>query len=152
MRSPTPRIIVQDGFSLVTAIFLLVVLSLLGAMMVTFFTVQQQTTALDVMGARAYQAAHAGAEWGAFQIMQSGVAGTAVATACRAPGGTTQSLPALGGTLAPLTVNVTCSAASHVEAAGTIWVYSINSVASTTGSAAGSQDYVERHIQMTIGQ
>lgn len=147
-----PRKIVQDGFSLVTAIFLLVVLSLLGAMMVTFFTVQQQTAALDVLGARAYQAAHAGAEWGAFQIMQSGVAGTAVATACRASGGTTQNLPALGGTLAPFTVNVTCSAASHVEAAGTIWVYSINSVASTTGLSAGSPDYVERHIQMTIGQ
>ncbi len=152
MRLHPMRKIVQYGFSLVTAIFLLVVLSLLGAMMVSFFTVQQQTAALDVMGSRAYQAARAGVEWSAFQVLQSSVAGTAVVTACRAPGGTTQTLPAMGGSLAPFTVNVACSAASHVEAAGTVWVYSINSVASTTGSAAGSPDYVERQIQMTIGQ
>jgi MSHA biogenesis protein MshP len=142
----------QKGFSLVTAIFLLVVLSLLGAMMVSFFTVQQQTAALDVMGSRAYQASRAGVEWSAFQVLQSGVAGPAVATACQAPGGTAQTLPALGGSLSPFTVRVSCSAASHVEAAGTVWVYSISSVASTTGSAAGSPDYVERQIQMTIGQ
>lgn len=144
--------IVQHGFSLVTAIFLLVVLSLLGAMMVSFFTVQQQTAALDVMGSRAYQAARAGVEWSAFQVLQSSVAGPAFTNACRTTGGTTQTLPTLGGSLAPFSVNVACNAASHVEAANTVWVYSISSVASTTSSAAGSPDYVQRQIQMTIGQ
>ncbi len=142
----------QTGFSLVTAIFLLVVLSLLGAMMMTFFTAQQQSAALDVMGSRAYQAARAGVEWGAYQVVQSAVAGGAVASACRAPGGTTQALPTLAGTLSPFTVSVGCSAASYVEAANTVWIYSVSSVAATTGVAAGSPDYVERQVQLTIAQ
>ncbi len=144
--------ILRKGFSLVTAIFLLVVLSLLGAVMVTFFTAQQQSAALDVMGARAYHAARAGVEWSAFQVLQSGVAGAGFVGACQAPGGTTRTLPALGGTLAPFVVNVSCAAASHAEAASTVWVYSISAVASTTGSAPGAPDYVERQVQATIGQ
>ena len=55
----------QKGFSLVTAIFLLVVLATLGTLMVTFFSAQQQSSALDVMGTRAYQAARVGVEWAA---------------------------------------------------------------------------------------
>ena len=43
----------QRGFSIVTAIFLLVVLSFLGVAMVTFSAAQHQSSALDVMGSRA---------------------------------------------------------------------------------------------------
>ena len=140
----------QSGFSLVTAIFLLVVLASLGAMMMTFFTAQQQSSALDVMGSRAYQASRAGIEWGAYQVVQSGVAGGAFATACQ-PGPTAQALPALAGTLSPFTVTVGCSAMSAVESTSTLWVYSISSVAATAG-AAGQPDYVERQMQVTIGK
>ncbi len=137
------------GFSLVTAIFLLVVLASLGAMMATFFTAQQQSSALDVLGARAYQASRAGIEWGAFQVVQSGVAGGAFANACQ-PGPTTQALPALAGTLAGFSVSVNCSATSAVEAAATLWVYNVTSTA--TRGAAGSADYVERQMQAAIAQ
>ncbi len=140
----------QSGFSLITAIFLVVVLSLLGAMMVTFFTAQQQSSALDVTGARGYQAARAGIEWGAFQVLQSGVAASGFASACQAPAGATQTLPALAGTLSPFAVQVNCRAASYVESAATLWVYSISSVAATAGVAAGAPDYVERQMQATI--
>jgi MSHA biogenesis protein MshP len=140
------------GFSLVTAIFLLVVLSMLGAMMVTFFTVQQQSSALDVLGSRAYQASRAGIEWGAFQVLQSGVAGTAFASACQTGGALPQPPQPLGNTLAPFTVSVGCSATSHVESGNTLWVYNINSVARTTGMSAGSPNYVERQIQVAIGK
>jgi len=51
---------IPRGFSLVTAIFLLVVLGTLGTLMVTFFAAQQQSSALDVMGSRAYQASRVG--------------------------------------------------------------------------------------------
>jgi MSHA biogenesis protein MshP len=54
----------QRGIGIVTAIFLLVVLAALGVAMVSIFTAQQATSALDVMGARGYLAARAGAEWG----------------------------------------------------------------------------------------
>jgi MSHA biogenesis protein MshP len=55
------------GVGLVTAIFLLVVLAGLGVAMVTIFTSQQQSSNLDEQGARGYQAARAGIEWGLFQ-------------------------------------------------------------------------------------
>jgi MSHA biogenesis protein MshP len=137
----------ESGFSLVTAIFLLVVLSGLGAAMMTFFTAQQQGSALDVLGARAYQASRAGIEWGAYQVVQN--SGVGFAPNCQ-PGPTAQSLPALAGTLAEFTVSVSCSATSAVEAAATVWVYSLTSTAAR--GTAGSADYVERQISATLAQ
>jgi MSHA biogenesis protein MshP len=58
------------GFSIVAAIFLLVVIGLLAAAMVSLQTVQQQESALDVQGARAYHAARAGIEWGLYQQLR----------------------------------------------------------------------------------
>lgn len=139
----------QRGFSLVTAIFLLVVLAGLGALMATFFGVQQQSSALDALGSRAYQAARAGVEWSAFQITQSGVTGGAFVTACQA-GGTSSPL-SLPGALSGFGVNVQCSAASAVEGASSMWVYSITATASgVNGATPGSADYVEREIQASI--
>jgi MSHA biogenesis protein MshP len=65
--SPPTR---QAGVGLVTAIFLLVVLAGLGVAMVSLFTTQQASADLDLQGARAYQAARAGIEWGVFQRLQ----------------------------------------------------------------------------------
>lgn len=144
---PNLRASRESGFSLVTAIFLLVVLAGLGAMMVTFFTAQQQSSALDVLGSRAYQASRAGIEWGAYQVLQN--SGVGFAPNCRT-GPTTQALPALAGTLAGFSVSVNCSATSAVEAAATLWVYNITSTA--TRGAAGSADYVERKMQAAIAQ
>ncbi|MFH0935175.1 MAG: agglutinin biogenesis protein MshP, partial [Pseudomonadota bacterium] len=59
---------IQQGFSLVSAIFLLVVLAGLGVAMVSISTTQNQGLAMDVMGSRAYQAASAGIEWAAYNI------------------------------------------------------------------------------------
>ena len=58
------------GASLVTAIFLLVVIAGLGAAMLNLATGQHASSAMDVRGARAYQAARAGIEWGVFQQLQ----------------------------------------------------------------------------------
>ena len=44
---------IQRGFSLISAIFLLVVIAALGTFAVTLSTNQQQSAALDVLGARA---------------------------------------------------------------------------------------------------
>lgn len=152
----------QRGFALVTAIFLLVVIAALGAFAVSIFTTQQQSSALDVLGSRAYQASRAGIEWGAYQILQSGVAGGTFAADCLAvsPGASqVQALPALEGTLSVFGVSVACgaTAASDVIAAtglpGTVTVYRIVSTASgVAGATSGSADYVERQMQVTIGQ
>lgn len=141
------KLIKQRGVSLVTAIFLLVVLGLLGAMMVTFFAAQQQSSALDVMGSRVYQASRAGIEWGSFQVLQNNAG--AYATACRAAP-IAPNMPPLAGTLAGFTVNVGCTYASVLENGNTIGIYQLVSVANTTGVVAGQPDYVERQITATI--
>lgn len=133
----------SKGFSIVSAVFLLVVLAFLGTAMVTFSINQQQTVALDVMGARAYQAARAGIEWGAYQVLRGG--------ACAA----NQNIPAgtMGGTLSGFAVAVTCipAAQSAVSATtGTVTVYGLTSTA--TQGTAGQRDYVERQMSVTIAQ
>lgn len=137
----------QYGASLVTAIFLLVVLGTLGTMMVTFFAAQQQSSALDVLGSRVYQASKAGIEWGSFQVLQNNAAGFALA--CRgAP--VNQNIPQLAGSLAGFTVNVGCVYAAELENGATVGIYSLVSRAWSTGMAAGNPDYVERQITVTI--
>lgn len=132
----------QQGFSLISAIFLLVVLAGLGAAMLSFSTVQNQTSAMDVLGSRAYQAAHAGVEWGAYQVLRNG-------GAC-AP---STNLPALAGTLNGFSVNVACVVTAHSDVSattGTVSVYQLTSLA--TQGAAGTANYVERQVQATIAQ
>ena len=137
----------QRGFSLVTAIFLLVVIAALGTFAVTLSTTQQQAAAADVMGVRAYQAARAGIEWAAFGVSQTASgfqwAGCVPTTTFNA--GT------LGGTLAPFKVTVTCPApASYVEGTATIWIYNVTSVA--TAGTVGSPGSVERDVTVKLGR
>lgn len=144
----------QKGFSIVSAIFLLVVLSFLGVAMVAFSTSQHQSSAMDVMGVRAYQASRVGIEWGAFQILQSGVAGGAFAGACQ-PGPTSSTLAAgtLAGTLSGYAIEVGCNSTATADAnaaGGTVTVYRLTSIA--TQGAVGTENYVERQITVSIGQ
>jgi MSHA biogenesis protein MshP len=135
----------QRGFSIVSAIFLLVVLAFLGVAMTTFSTTQNQSAAMDVMGSRAFQAARAGIEWAAYHV--------SVASAPAGWGACAPGLPVVvGGDLAPFSpVTVNCSAASYVEGATSIWIYDVSAVAQTTGSVAGNQDFVQRVIRVKLG-
>jgi len=98
------------GVGLITAIFLLVVLAGLGVAMVSVFTAQQASSSLDVDGARAYQAARAGIEWGLYQ-RRRGVAGAACNGAAAS---TTVLRMPTGTTLQNFTVVVSCTPASGV--------------------------------------
>src|SRR5436190_4028339 len=93
------------GFSIVAAIFLLVVLALLGAAIVYVTGLQQSGHQLDILGARAYQAARAGIEWGAFQVLDPN---NTIATAAL-PTCSSTNLSGLAGSLASFTVTVTCT-------------------------------------------
>ena len=142
----------SNGFSLVSAIFLLVVIAALGTFAVTLSTTQQQSSALDVMGARAYQAARAGVEWGAYQVLQNSAVAGGFAEHCRLdphPPSTSSSV-ALTNTLAGFNVNVECTATSHGGGPATLWVYSLTSTA-TQGTVA-TPSYVERQMMVTIAQ
>jgi MSHA biogenesis protein MshP len=140
----------QRGFSIVTAIFLLVVLEGLGAAMLTFFNAQHQSSALDVLGSRAYQAARTGVEWAAYQVVTSSSSSVTAATCA-----TTFAQGSLGGTLAPFTVKVNCLPASYVEGASTVWIYDVSAVActdTTCPATTTSASYVERVISTKMGK
>ena len=58
----------QKGVSLVAGIFLLLLMAGLAAGMATVMSTAHVNSAADIGGARAYQAARAGAEWGMYQL------------------------------------------------------------------------------------
>ena len=135
----------QRGFSLVSAIFLLVVVAALGAFAVTLSTTQNQSQALEVSGARAYQAALAGIEWAAFYVAQST---PGVQWAGCVPGGT----PVVaGGNLAAYAVTVSCIPTSYQEGVTTIWIYDVTSVA-TAGGIPGDANYVQQVATAKLGR
>jgi MSHA biogenesis protein MshP len=61
------------GVAIVTAIFLLVVVAGLAVAVVSLTTAQQDASAKDMQGQRAYQAARAGIEWALFTGLRGGV-------------------------------------------------------------------------------
>ena len=128
----------QSGFTLIAAIFLLVVVAALVVYISNIRTVQQITLVYGVQGARAHQAARAGLEWG---IASSIAAGTCPAT-------TTFTLPDAG--LSAFSINVNCSESAHTEGdiANTINTYRVTSVASS--GTFGTLDYIERRMRATV--
>ena len=64
----------QTGIALVSAIFLIVVLAGLGAIVLTVSGLQHTSSARDVMGTKAYHAARAGIEWGAYRVLRQAAA------------------------------------------------------------------------------
>jgi len=142
---------IARGFSLVSAIFLLVVVAAIGTFAMTLSTTQHHGSALDVSGARAYQAARAGVEWGVFQVLQN--ANATYATTCQTQA-TSETISPLAGTLADFNVVVQCTATANNEGErnaasnNPIWVYRLTSTASR--GVFASPDYVERQITVTI--
>jgi MSHA biogenesis protein MshP len=127
----------QHGFALISAVFLVVVLALLGAMIVSLSTTQHVSSARDLLGSRAYFAARAGIEWGSYQVLQSG--------GCAA----SSTLPALTGSATGFTVIVDCTASGPFDEAGSsVRVYRITSTAST--GTLGALDHAERQLQAVI--
>src|SRR5205807_5389160 len=109
----------QAGFSIIAAIFLLVVLALLAAFIASVTGMQQSSGQLDVLGVRAYQSARAGMEWGAYQVLDPNntwnaadcTGTTTKPTMPVCPNGGTANLPVgtLVGSLSPFTVTVRCT-------------------------------------------
>lgn len=73
----------QRGFSIVAAIFILVVLAALGAFLVSVSSTQHLALALDAMSSRVQQAARGGLEWGVYQALKASPA-PAFRSACEA--------------------------------------------------------------------
>lgn len=132
----------QRGASLIAAIFLLLLFAALAAYMLWFGSIQQRSTALDVTGARALQAARSGIEWGAHRLLRNH--GCAASTA----------FSLAGSTLSDFNVNVTCVRTVDTDQLGTaVRLYRIEATAcnaATCPSASPGEAYAERVIGVLL--
>jgi MSHA biogenesis protein MshP len=135
--------------SLVMAIFLLVVLAALGAFIVSLAVTQQVDLAHDLEGSRAYHAARAGLDYGAYQAIAPAVPNCAAQTVL--------ALPAANfGEFASVTV--LCTSTPHDEGGGQPKIlYALTARACNQPTAAGvcpnpapNGNYVERELQLTV--
>ncbi|UCV27511.1 hypothetical protein [Ferribacterium limneticum] len=125
----------QLGASVISAIFLLLLMAALAAAMVSVVSTAHVNLAADIGGAKAYQAARAGAEWGMYQLD---------------PNAQSPSLPTcLGGTppIPDHAVTVTCSRSTYTEAGRQIGIYRIVSVATASVAKAPG---IERSVEVTL--
>jgi len=134
----------QAGFSLISAIFLVVVLGFLGLAMVRFASVQQLASATDAESARLLHLAQSAADHGVYQVFQN-------AGSC--PSSVNLSFP--GGYAA----TVACAASGPFsEPGGALTVYALVVTACNRPAAAacpGSTDgltYVERQVRLTVSR
>jgi MSHA biogenesis protein MshP len=120
------------------AIFILVVLGLLGGYMVRLSGVQHATSTYALQGTRAYQAASAGLGWAIAKISS--------------PGGICADVNAQTGLAFPgmdgFTVKLNCTLASYQEGSDTLGIYQIN--AHSEFGAYGGVDYVSRELDVSI--
>ncbi|MGI9204363.1 MAG: pilus assembly PilX family protein [Woeseiaceae bacterium] len=125
----------QSGFSLVPALFVLVVLAGLGVVAVRMMAVQQQTVVLAMQSARAYAAARTGIDWSAYQAVVNNSCASATLTLTE-------------GGLAGFSVETSCSSTTHSEGPNTVSVYVIDAFARS--GSYGTPDYVSRRIRSTV--
>ncbi|MRX11678.1 agglutinin biogenesis protein MshP [Pseudoduganella sp. FT25W] len=146
------------GVAIVTAIFLLVVVAGLAVAMVSLTTTQEDASAKDLQGVRAYQAARAGVEWALYKGLQSGLTPPQPSTSLGCGPPINVALPK-DNTLSSFTVTVvvTCDPAVNGIAGGTndstAYHVLITSVAcnqpGTDGNCpnvAPGPDYVQRRV------
>jgi MSHA biogenesis protein MshP len=128
----------QSGFSLVAAVFLIVVLAGLAAFAVQVAMSQYQGANLVLLEARAQAAADSGIEYGANRTLRAG--GCA---AIRSP--LTLNQPGLSG----YSVNVSCAATNGHKVNGTPYtVYVLTSTA--TYGTYGRSGYVSRSVTRNV--
>ena len=137
LNSPHPKH--QRGFSIVAAIFILVIMALLGGYMMTLSSVQQSTAGLAVVSARVYQAARTGVEWGIHRAVPPGGGGSCAASTAFP----TFSVPGLNS----IDLTVTCTNTTHEENGATIQAYLITATA--TYGTYGDPFFARRQIQVT---
>lgn len=129
------------GFALVLALFLIVSIAAIGAYLLSVSNVQVESGAMDEQGARAYQAARAGLDWGAYRVLRNATC----------PGGTTTI--ALPAGLAGFYAEVTCTSfGTESEGGSTITTFRIVSTGcnATPCSSGSGARYVERQLQLTV--
>jgi MSHA biogenesis protein MshP len=152
----------HHGFALASAMFILVVLAAL-AVGITLLTTQSEIgLARDLLGSRAYQAARAGLDWGAYRVLDplntTATSGAAALPNC--PGAATSTCPTAAAPLSAVlpagpfastvlaghAVTLQCSCADFTEAGRNIRVFQLKSTA-VYGAGLGA---VERQVSARV--
>lgn len=127
----------QRGASIISAIFMLLLFAALAAFMATLSSTANVTSAQDVQGARAYQAAQAGLEIGLYNVLVS------PGTGCTFP-----APPAIEG----FTIVLSCASdGPYTESGATFRIYRLTSLAQTS-AALGSPGFVEREVSGSVSR
>lgn len=160
MSDTPPRVgaLRQRGFSLVAAIFLLVILAMLGAFMVTLSTTQNITSAQDYQGSQAFRAARSGIEWAAARICYgAGVANPAYPATTTCPTMPLTDCSAVSATLVigNYSVTVACTLNSYDEGRDSLGVVITRNIfwlesTAKTASLPGSIGYIERVVNSFV--
>jgi MSHA biogenesis protein MshP len=124
------------GFSLVAAIFLLVVVATLAAYIVALGTVQRQTSTLSILSARALAAAESGLEWAAASVLENDTCFAA------------QTFTLSGGAAAGFEVSVSCDSHSYSEGPNDYEVFRLQ--ASADLGSPSEPGYVRRTLRASI--
>lgn len=125
----------QRGVSIITEIFLLLLMATLAAAMVSMTSTSHVNIAADIGGSRAYQAARAGAEWGMFQLD---------------PNAQFAALPNCVSGTPPIPghqVTVDCQSWDTTEGERQIRIYRISSRATANGAKPPG---IERLVEVTV--
>ncbi len=134
----------QAGFALVSAIFILVILTLVGAFIVSIASLSRSSDNLGTQGTRAYYAARSGLEWGIYQVAPGGGS-----PPYNCPASST-TLVFSQSTLNGFSATVTCVQNQFQEGGTSYNVFQITSFAQY--GATQSLDYVSRRLYATIIQ
>lgn len=142
MRPLAPRL--QRGFTAISAIFILVVLTALGAFILSVSTGQQIGSGLDVQGVRVYEAARSGVEWGLYRQLRDGSCAASTSFAPAAP------------TLSAYTVTVSCTATAGTNGGPATydvrsWACNQPALGACPNTSPGAR-YIERRLDVTFNQ
>lgn len=128
------------GMALPLAIFVLVVLSAMVGYLMRMFLLANASSIQEIMATRAYFSARAAIETAAYQVLL--------------PGSTTiQSCPsAQTVNIDGFSVALSCQQYDYTDTSGTESVSVYQLIATASQGVQGSQDYVERQIQVSLSR
>ena len=135
----------HSGFSLISAIFLIVVVAALGVFMVTISSVQQRTSSLSILSSRTYFAAESGMQWAMRRVIQDAAAGL---NCPAAPANGQVNFTINNGASSGYSVTITCNVQNFTENPDNYDVYNLTSMASR--GTLGGPDYRSRTIRSSI--
>jgi MSHA biogenesis protein MshP len=134
----------QRGFSLIMALFLIVVLGGIAVFIGRVSTMQHRTSALDEEGSMAYYAARSGIEWGVYRALK-----VAEPNNCVNSTPFNLSVPTAPASTVNYGVIVACAATTATEGSTNVNIYQITS---TANNATGGNFAVQRRLSVTVSQ